>query len=298
MSAVHSNLWDNVKELVLEQYKSSPKLKGLIQSVVDECAQPLEDGAFMLQNFFNIQEATGSWLDLLGKLVGLERKAGEFDGSYRERILTEASTETAGTPDNVLFNVAMLSGDSKPQFIDEATATFFVYTGPRNYNAVKDGESFDYGEEGIAPIEDGADQVYAASVKKLAPAGVLGLVGAAIQFADGSLLGDAQGRLLLMVADDSTVERKMVLADDNNVPLFSSNGVPIRAVVKGISVPTITVNVGGQQYEAVRIKDLPDAGTENGYIPRDSDTEGTRKTNGIGASGMKALWNATEPDEE
>ena len=280
-------MWDKVKELVLEQYKSSPNLKGLIQSVVDECAQPIDDAAFSIQDFFDVSKATAGWLDILGKYVSLERNPGESDESFRERIVIEAFTNTAGTPDNVIYNSAILSGDPKPQYMDEADATFIVYTGPR--------------PDGNGGWEEGGHQLLRRQVKKLAPTGVLGLPGAAIQFCDGSLMGDQDGKLMMMVADDATVEHDLVLGDETGNVISTPQGVPVKVVIKGgQTVPTIPVDIGGTTYDAVRIKDLPDAGNENGFMVRDSENGGTVKTNAISNEELDALWDNTpaESDEE
>ena len=287
MAIEQATLWDKVKELVLEQYKSIPNLKGLIQSVVDECAQPIDDAAFSIQDFFDVSKATAGWLDILGKYVSLERNPGESDESFRERIVIEAFTNTAGTPDNVIYNSAILSGDPKPQYMDEADATFIVYTGPR--------------PDGNGGWEEGGHQLLRRQVKKLAPTGVLGLPGAAIQFCDGSLMGDQDGKLMMMVADDATVEHDLVLGDETGNVISTPHGVPVKVVIKGgQTVPTIPVDIGGTTYDAVRIKDLPDAGNENGFMVRDSENGGTVKTNAISNEELDALWDNTpaESDEE
>lgn len=196
MAIAQKTLWDEVKELVLEQYKSSPNLKGLIQSVVEECAQPIDDAAFSIQDFFDISKASGGWLDILGKYVSLERNPGESDDPFRERIVIEASKNTAGTPDNAIYVAKMMSGDSNPQYMDEAPATFFVYTGPRT--------------DGNGGIEQGGSQLTRSQVKGMAPAGVLGLPGAAINANAGSagnesFLADYDGKIFLMAADDSAI---------------------------------------------------------------------------------------------
>ena len=302
MAVVHSTLWDSVKELLLEQYKSSPNLKAVIQAVVEECDQPLEDGAYDLKDFLDLDKATGKWLDTLGKLVHLERNIDEGDSSFRQRIGVEANKNVAGTPDFVIVSASFLSGDPRPRYFDEAPATFFVYTGPKpNREPVDDDEVFDF-EHGDTSLSEGADQLYRRQVKKLAPCGVLGLPGAAIALdgEEGSeeLLADEQGRLILMEADDSTVERTLVLANDGALPIVTPNGVPVRAVVKGATVPTIPVTIDGHQYDAVRIKDLPDAGNENGYMVRDSESGGTVKTDAIDAHGVDELWDSTEPEQD
>ena len=281
-------MWDKVKELVLEQYKSSPNLKGLIQSVVEECAQPIDDAAFSIQDFFDVSKATAGWLDILGKYVSLERNPGESDESFRERIVIEASTNTAGTPDNIIFNSAILAGDPKPQYMDEADATFIVYTGPR--------------PAGNGTADGGGHQLLRRQVKRLAPAGVLGLPGAAIQFCDGSLMGDQDGKLMMMVADDANVEHDLVLGDETGNVISTPQGVPVKVVIKGgQTVPTIPVDIGGTTYDAVRIKDLPDASAEhNGYMVRDSEEGGTVKTDAITEQEFDTLWDNTpaESDEE
>ena len=206
MAIEQATLWDKVKELVLEQYKSSPNLKGLIQSVVEECAQPIDDAAFSIQDFFDVSKATAGWLDILGKYVSLERNPGESDESFRERIEIEVSTSTAGTPDNIIFKSAILSRDTKPQYMDEAPATFFVYTPNGN-------------------------QMKRADVKKLAPCGVLGLPGAAIKLGNGNLLGCANGKLLLTVARDYRKNLKPLLVTDAGKVLSTDAGKMLYAEI-------------------------------------------------------------------
>ena len=170
--------------------------------------------------------------------------------------------------------------------MDEAPATFFVYDGPR--------------PDGEGGWEQGGHQLSRAQVRKLAPAGVLGLPGAAIQFADGSLMGDANGKLMLMVADDSNIEREVLLADNLGNIVVSPQSVPVRVKLQGPSVPSIPVietEWNGTPVDAVRIKDLPDAGDANGYFVRDSDVEGTVKTDAYNESEFEQLWDSTPAEE-
>lgn len=209
MAAVRVDLWSRAKELLLEQYKSSPNLEGLIRSVIEECAQPVDDQSFDLENFFDLSEAVGGWLDALGSIVHLERNPGEYDSEYRERIAIEASKRYAGTPDSVISESAYISDDPAPQYMDEAPATFFVYT-------------------------PGGRQLKKKEVQKMAPCGVLGLPGAAIRFADGSVMGDYDGRKILAVADDESRERYVtvnVIAADGRY-IVDAAGRRIIAVVK------------------------------------------------------------------
>lgn len=177
MAVVHKTLWNSVKELVLEQYKGSPKYIATIKAIVDETAQPLEDLADVLKNMLNVDVAEGGWLDIVGRLVGITRNTDESDEDFRKRIKAAAVENSAGTPDFVINVAKELSGDEQPQYMDEVAATFFVYT------------------------PDGR-QLTRSEVDKTAPAGVLGLPGAAIQFADGTFMGDADDKIFLAVADD------------------------------------------------------------------------------------------------
>lgn len=261
-----------VKPRILEQYKESGRWQACLEAVVRKL-QKVEDTAFSISKAidFKSETPTGEKLDWLAGLINVKRLSGESDQSFFLRFVSMCGANTAGTPNNVIYNAALLSGDTAPQYMDEAPATFFVYTGQR-----KDSSQ----TEAPYTAEGGAHQLTRAQVRKLAPAGVLCLPGAAIRFADGSLMGDAEGRLMLMVADDSTVEREVLLADNIGNIVVSSAGVPVKVKLTGSSAPSIPLvetEWEGTTVDAVRIKDLPDAGEYGSYMVRDSDTEGTTK---------------------
>lgn len=261
-----------VKPRILEQYKESGRWQACIEAVVRKL-QKVEDTAFSISKAidFKSETPTGEKLDWLAGLINVKRLSGESDQSFFLRFASMCGANTAGTPDNVIYNAAILSGDPSPQYMDEAPATFFVYTGPR-----KDSSQ----TEAHYTASGGGHQLTSAQVRKLAPAGVLGLPGAAIRFADGSLMGDAEGSLMLMVADDSTVEREVLLADNIGKIVVSSAGVPVKVKLTGSSAPSIPLvetEWEGTTVDAVRIKDLPDASEYGSYMVRDSDTEGTTK---------------------
>ena len=261
-----------VKPRILEQYKESGRWQACIEAVVRKL-QKVEDTAFSISKAidFKSETPTGEKLDWLAGLINVKRLSGESDQSFFLRFVSMCGANTAGTPNNVIYNAALLSGDTAPQYMDEAPATFFVYTGPRKDSSQTDAP---YTASG------GGHQLTRAQVRKLAPAGVLGIPGAAIRFADGSLMGDAEGRLMLMVADDSTVEREVLLADNIGNIVVSSAGVPVKVKLTGSSAPSIPLvetEWEGTTVDAVRIKDLPDASEYGSYMVRDSDTEGTTK---------------------
>lgn len=316
ISHIEDHYGTTVKPRILEQYRGDTltaeqkqelgcdtRWQACLKAVIDRM-QVAEDASFELASVldFTTETPTGSRLDWLAGLVNVKRNPGENDSDFFTRFVGSLGNKTAGTPDNVIYNSAILAGDPKPQYMDEADCAFLVYTGPKpNREPVADDEVFDF-EHGDTSCSEGADQLYARQVRKLAPCGVLGLVGAAINVGgdegNEELLADEQGRIILMEADDSTVERDLVLADNNGNVIVTPQSVPIRAVVKGANVPTIPVSVGGHQYDGVRIMDLPDAGPENGFFVRDSKSGGTVKAKAMEEADIDELWENTPAEDD
>lgn len=507
-----------VKPRILEQYKESGRWQACLEAVVRKL-QTVEDTAFSISKAidFKTETPTGSKLDWVAGLINVKRYSGESDEAFFMRFESMCGANTAGTPNNVIYNAAMLSGDPRPEYFDEADCTFFVYTGARpvengeqapehtlllnwvrniaptplnpsniassyvpgmdgteawtdmppscyetdyfashvdgdhlvdtrspidfsgygvtdgtpfvelkgvydpslytsfavtmppdrvftlegwyaasgwelqdsviiplltlqgepalvtlflvpsegriylkmfgtnfaslsiadtdyhHYAITCDGTSMRVFVDGTLVItetlgdldkdmisyvdsfvfdqsmgrilgrfaqiafspkckwtanftpsttaysadpqpsttwEEGGRQLSRAQVRKMAPAGVLGLPGAAILDAQGNYLTDAQGRLILAVADDSTIERDVLLADNNGAIVVTPQSVPVRVVLRGPSVPsipTITTEWNGVPVDAVRIKDLPNAEYDSAYMVRDSDVGGTTK---------------------
>lgn len=278
-----------VKPRILEQYKESGRWQACLEAVVRKL-QAVEDSAFSISKAidFKTETPTGAKLDWVAGLINVKRFSGESDEAFFLRFESMCGANNAGTPDNVIYNAAILSGDPHPQYMDEAPATFFVYDGPR--------------PDGEGGWEQGGHQLSRAQVRKLAPAGVLGLPGAAINAGDDltegneEFLVDEDGKLILMEADDSTIERDVLLADNIGNIVVTPQSVPVRVKLTGPSVPSIPVietEWNGATIDAVRIKDLPDAGDWNSYFVRDSDVEGTVKTDAINDAKFDELWEST-----
>lgn len=295
MAVTPKDLWSTVKELLIEQYRGNlreeiesgtyvdddgverhyelpegadNRIQGVLKAVIDELLQPVDDAAVDIGRLADVSQAEGEWLDVLGKLAGLQRYYQESDRDFRVRVEAALASDNAGTPDNVIYNAAILSGDPHPQYMDEAPATFLVYDGPR---PVGEGE-----------WEQGGHQLSRSQVRKLAPAGVLGLPGAALLDAEGNYIVDAEVKLILLVADDSNIEREVLLADNLGNIVITPQSVPVRVKLTGPTVPTIPVietEWNGVPVDAVRIKDLPDAQYDSAYMVRDNDTAGTTKIN-------------------
>lgn len=198
------NLFESVvKPLVLEQYKYAVRWNACLKAVIDKL-QAVENGAFALQEYFRIPPAysvdaiTADRLEYLASVKNVFRQPGETDQDLFNRFLRSCNIRDEGTPENVIRNASLLSGDPSPSYLEEAPATFFEYT--------PDGRQLEKEEVG-----------------KLAPAGVLGLVGAAIDVG-GTLLVDAEGRLILMVADANPYESGVRLATESRDGILTETG--------------------------------------------------------------------------
>lgn len=283
-----------VKPRILEQYKESGRWQACLEAVVRKL-QAVEDSAFSISKAidFKTETPTGAKLDWVAGLINVKRFSGESDEAFFLRFESMCGANTAGTPNNVIYNAAILSGDPRPQYIDEADCTFFVYTGHRPII-------------GTDEWEQGGRQLSRSQVKKLAPAGVLGLPAAAIRLDGGKLLGtyaenDNERKLIVVPASDRTISREVLLADNNGAIVVTPQSVPVRVVLRGASVPsipTITTEWNGVPVDAVRIKDLPDGGDVNSYMVRDSDTEGTVKSRAMDEATLDELWDSTPAEGE
>lgn len=277
-----------VKPRILEQYKESGRWQACLEAVVRKL-QAVEDSAFSISKAidFKTETPTGAKLDWVAGLINVKRFSGESDEAFFLRFESLCGANTAGTPDNVIYNASILSGDPVPLYMDEAPATFFVYDGPR--------------PDGEGGWEQGGHQLSRAQVRKLAPAGVLGLPGAAIRTCSGKLLANLDGKLILAVARDENIEREVLLADNLGNIVITPNSVPVRVKLTGPSVPSIPVietEWNGVPVDAVRIKDLPDGGDFNSYMVRDSDTEGTVKSRAMDEATLDELWDSTPAEGE
>ena len=306
LNYIEDHFETTVKPRILEQYKESGRWQACLEAVVRKL-QAVEDSAFSISKAidFKAETPTGAKLDWVAGLINVKRFSGESDEAFFLRFVSMFGANTAGTPNNVIYNAAILSGDPHPQYMDEAPATFFVYDGPVYIRHQPEGEE-PYDEL----VKPSGRQLSRSQLRKLAPAGVLGLPGAALNVADPNedpllLVLDPEdewgGKLLTFVADDSTIERDVLLADNIGNIVVTPNSIPVRVTLKGPSVPsipTITTEWNGVKVDAVRVKDLPDGGDVNSYMVRDSDTEGTVKSRAMDEKTLDELWDSTPAEME
>lgn len=298
---------ETVSDFILEQYRDASNWKAILKAVIDEYSD-IEGEIWKLAPILDFkcrvkgERPSGALLDFVASLKNVYRKQGETDEALYERFLVAVSEDNAGTPNNVIYNSSILSSDTAPQYMDESDCTFFVYDGPvYEHNGEDDDELIK---------EPGTVQLSLAQVKKLAPCGSLGLPGAALNVADDDedpllLVVDYDdewgGKLLLFVADDNDIERDVLLADNLGNIVVSPQNVPVMVVLHGpsvTSIPTITTEWNGTPVDAVRIKDLPDAGEVNGYMVRDSESDGTVKSRAMDEQTLDELWDSTPAEGE
>ena len=315
MSVAEKDIWPVLKDLFLEQYKGNlraeieaqgnslpegadNRLQGVLKVVVDKMMQPLDDACVELQNLLDIDTATGARLDFIARLANIKRLSGESDASFKARVVAAFFSDNEGTPDYAIATAAKLSGDTAPQYMDEAPATFIVYDGPvyeRHDPETEGGEPYD---ELVKPAAQ--RQRLRREVKKLAPCGVLGLPGAAIKLSDGRLLCTSDHKkLILAVANDANSEVDTVLIDNGGNLMVTSQQEVVKVSLKGDArYQTTPIHVDGVPgtIDGIRVKDLPDAQNDEAYLLRDSDVGGTTKAAGVGESGFDSLWDNTPAD--
>lgn len=290
-----------VKPRILEQYKESGRWQACLEAVVRKL-QVVEDSAFSISKAidFKNESPTGAKLDWVAGLINVKRLSWESDQAFFLRFVSMCGANTAGTPYNVIYNAALLSGDTAPQYMDEAPATFIVYDGPvyeRHDPETEGGEPYD---ELVKPAAQ--RQLLRREVKKLAPCGVLGLPGAAIMMSDGRLLCTSdQKKLILAVANDANSEVDTVLIDNGGNLMVTSQQKVVKVSLKGDArYQTTPIHVDGVPgtVDGIRIKDLPDGGDVNSYMVRDSDTEGTVKSRAMDEATLDELWDSTPAEGE
>lgn len=300
LAKVTDHWTETVSDYILEQYKGASNWKAILKSVIDEFSD-IEGEIWKLAPILDFkcriksETPTGALLDFCAAIVNVKRSPGESDASLYERFVRAVSQDDAGTPDNVVYNAALLSGDTAPQYMDEAPATFIVYDGPvyeRHEPDTEGGEPYD---ELIKPAAQ--RQLLRREVKKLAPCGVLGLPGAAIKLSDGRLLCTSDHKkLILAVANDATSEQETVLIDNGGNLMVTSQQKVVKVSLKGDArYQTTPIHVDGVPgtIDGIRVKDLPDAQNDDAYLLRDSDVGGTTKAAGVGESAFDNLWENT-----
>jgi len=114
-------------ERLIQQYKNSPKLIGIINALGDQ-AQSAEDGLYTLFGLLDIDTSEGEQLDGIGSIVGIARQ-GYSDPTYRILIKGKIAENTStGTAEDIIqiYNI-LTSGTSS--FLGELQPARIFITG-------------------------------------------------------------------------------------------------------------------------------------------------------------------------
>lgn len=97
---------------LLWQYRDSPNIKAILEQPLEELELTQQE-TFNIINNFNIDDATDYLLDMVGKIVGVNRRGREdpeFRDAIRLRILFNTSN---GTPNKILQALAAATNATK-----------------------------------------------------------------------------------------------------------------------------------------------------------------------------------------
>ncbi len=116
-------------EFVLEQYKTSARLRGIIDTIVAQC-DDVEIALWEILQALNLSDAIGPALDYLGAIVGVQRIPGETDENYRLRIVAGRSLSGLPTPEALRAIIKFVTGKERiGLFPDYPCGMYYVIDG-------------------------------------------------------------------------------------------------------------------------------------------------------------------------
>lgn len=111
---------------LLQQYKNSENLKGLLTAFVQEI-QNIENMNFDLLTNRTLDNATGTTLDNIGSIVGVARQVGESDANYRTRIREGIFKNRAQGTAEILIEVVQLFTEATVIVYSEGAEASFAF---------------------------------------------------------------------------------------------------------------------------------------------------------------------------
>lgn len=112
--------------LLLEQYKDKDNLKGLIDADNVQ-ANDIEAALFEIRNLFWIATATGVQLDIIGKIMGIERK-NRTDVDYAILLTAAAAIANDPTPETIISALKILYDATSVIYRPFYPAKFYLFT--------------------------------------------------------------------------------------------------------------------------------------------------------------------------
>jgi len=122
---------------LLSQWQDKPNMSGLVKSIM-QSIQEIEDTLTQIKDNMNIFDAVGEQLDIIGKLVGLER-AGMDDATYRAEILKQISINRSdGTPEIIISLMEAATQTDDSNFWEHYPASVFYFVRGGYFNKLKE----------------------------------------------------------------------------------------------------------------------------------------------------------------
>lgn len=120
---------------LLSQFKGKPLMEAFLSSYLKQLDKTQSDTLYFLNNR-SVFNATGSFLDQIGGIVGVKR-SGANDSDYRENILTQILINNSeGTPKDVLRILKTITDASEVRMFEHFPANLHLYTdGTTNLNS-------------------------------------------------------------------------------------------------------------------------------------------------------------------
>jgi len=113
--------------LLQQQFKDKEKFVAVINALADECEQ-IEQAIYEFLTEFSIDTAVGEQLDLLGRIVGLNRD-GREDASYRTLLKIKIDINfSAGTPEALIKTAVALYEATDVQYVPIYPAKVQLWT--------------------------------------------------------------------------------------------------------------------------------------------------------------------------
>ncbi len=114
---VQNSDYKDFTDLLIQQYKEKPNFVLWQKAFADECNK-IEQAIFELINEFNIDNGEGITLDIIGKILGLERQ-GRVDEAYRTLLKIKAEINfSSGTPEAIIKTAINLYNATDVQLVN------------------------------------------------------------------------------------------------------------------------------------------------------------------------------------
>ena len=123
ISAV-DNYYALITPLILEQYKKSTNLLGLVALFMSHLDRA-EAGLWELNDLMSIDKSEGVQLDLLGDIIGLARGVSD-DLTYRVRLKMKAGLYASGTAPDIQKAIFDLTGSTEVLLFPEWPAGYWI----------------------------------------------------------------------------------------------------------------------------------------------------------------------------